>query len=165
MTLTQRCTVVGLACLLAWPVAAGDRHDHRDGGHRVGGRVFHDVDRAHYRHWRGHRDRDYRRYSHRRHRHDHHLRGDAAAYLVGGVVLGALVNELAGDHRDDSTQTVIYRRDYGPRTAVVERSTTVTTTRRPAMKTFLRDRDGRCYEVSYRLDRKVLTEVAAQRCY
>lgn len=103
------------------------------------------------RHWHGH---GHHPQHHSRHHHHHHHYGrghDKGAYLIGGLVLGAVVSELARP-RDSYVKETVYvtRTDY----------------ERPQIaREYRLDRDGRCYQVDDRGDRRVLLEVPRSACY
>lgn len=140
---------------VALPVNASDRY--RSDGYR-----------SHHNHKAPtHRHYQHPPAVHRHHRavHRHHYRRPApvvnhyhyprsssrnAEYLVGGVMLGVLLNELSSGHRQTTTTT----------------TTTYVDTRTPTLygaEEYLL-RDGLCYSVSYQGATRVLTQVPTYEC-
>lgn len=99
--------------------------------------------RGHHSHHRGHHAHKVEKRIQHHRRHKHRLE-----HVVGGVILGAVLHEIA-------RPTV--RRE----TVVVERAPSYSY--EPSAE-FLLDDDGRCYSVSRYENRKVLTEVPAAAC-
>ncbi len=132
------------------PVSAGDRghsdayrshQHHRSGGH-------HSVHRVHHHHPKRHRH--HRPVHHRAHVYHHN--SHKGEYLVGGIMLGALLNELASERRQVTTTT----------SYVVSNTPARAPGHNPSE--FLLDRDGRCYVVEYRGETRVLTAVDTINC-
>lgn len=137
-------------------------------------------------------DRGYYRGDHRHHSHhrDHRGHSNEAAYLVGGVLLGAAIAELADSPRRTTyttsyperysstryreypatySSTSYYSETYYPQTYV----TTTRTYREPVVyrerervyrSEVIRDERGACYEVNYRHGRKILTKIPRHNC-
>lgn len=104
--------------------------------------------------WAG--ERGYHRDHHNHHRRHHHEyrpshRHNHGAYLAGGLVLGAVINELSRPREVYVKETV-----YVPRTQYDNPQ---------SVRELRLDGDGRCYEVEYRGDRRVLFEVPRSACY
>jgi hypothetical protein len=104
--------------------------------------------------WAGERGRYGHGHQRHHHHHSHHSHGHGhnhGAYLVGGMVLGAVVNELSRPRAAYAKETVyVTHTDYDQPRVVRE---------------FRLDSDGRCYEVDNRGDRRVLLEVPRSACY
>lgn len=145
---------VAAAMTAAIPASASDRYrsdayrsyrDHKAAAHR-----HHHHPRAVYRQHRAVRRPHLHRPAPVVHHHHYSRRSSRnAEYLVGGVMLGVLLNELSSGHRQTTT------------------TTTYVDTRAPvAYRTeeYLLSADGLCYSVSYQGATKVLTQVPTYEC-
>lgn len=146
---------LAVALTAAVPASAGERghsdayrsyQHHRSGGHAPAHR-HHRPERHHHHHVKPVR--------HVHHVSSHHHRTPKAEYLVGGVMLGVLLNELASDRSEVRTTTT---------TSYVVSDTPRRTYTTSNVREYLLDRDGRCYAVDYRGDTKVLTSVDSIHC-
>lgn len=150
---------LGLAAVLALTSSvsfAGDRHHHDSRDYHRGGSHWssHQSERRYYDSRNRHYDSHHSHYRSYKHRHN-----NLAEVVVGGLVLGAVINELAKDNSAGNYT----RYTYPPA------STSTTTTTRVyrsevASEEFLLDRDGRCFAIEYSGDRKILTEVPTSSC-
>jgi hypothetical protein len=122
--------VLALGAILITSVStttwAGERGHHRHDQHR---------------HYRQHHHHAYRP----SHKHNH------GAYLAGGLVLGAVINELSRPRDAYVKETVYVTRAHYENPS--------------AMRELRLDGDGRCYEVENRGDRRLLLEVPRSACY
>lgn len=129
-------------------------------------------------------DRDYHGHYHqdRGYHGGHH--GDGAALLVGGVILGAAISELASSPRTTTYSSTTYypthyyesttyrseERYYPDTYTTYSRSYPSRVTVRYSEPTrvyspdVLRDERGDCYEVTYRDGRRILREIASYNC-
>lgn len=104
---------------------------------------------------RGYHRHDHHRQPHRQRHHHHEYRSshkhNHGVYLAGGLVLGAVINELSRPREVYVKETVHVPRTHynNPR----------------SVREFRLDGDGRCYEVENRGDHRVLFEVSRSACY
>lgn len=115
-----------IASVSAPSLARESHHRSYHGGHERGRYVHVPTHHNHYR-------------SHRRHH--------GAEYLVGGMILGALLNEVSDNSRARRQDVVVVEQ---PRSAAVPE--------------FLLDAQGQCYAVERYSDRRVLTAVPRSAC-
>lgn len=85
---------------------------------------------------------------HGKHHSKHHNHG---GYLLGGLLLGAAINEWATPSTTVVKETVYVDRGSYP----VQQQT----------QDFIKDEQGRCYSVEYKQNGRVLTEVPREVCY
>ena len=125
---------------------------------------------GYYKHGHGYYGGKGYHYGHRRHRRGYHRRhrhSDRAAYLVGGLALGALISHAYHTpHRRHYRHS--YRHSYpsDDDTYVVREVSRPTVVRKQGRVTrsLFRDRDGNCFERKQDGDQELLIELPDREC-
>lgn len=144
----KSCALLLLVGSLSSIANADDRRYHK--GHHWSSHGYNKHHKHHHRHWRRH--------------HSDHLAG----LVVGGIILGAVVHELAKDDSEGNYNRYTYPAEdkgysyyAGPE---VKSYSYYLEEPKQVVEEYLLDRDGNCFSVVYSNGKRILKEQPASSC-